>query len=190
MTDRDKAIEWRKPTEKESEEATQKARADADRVFATVKTLMTVSLVLFGLVLLGIAYSIYARSFDDMAALVIFSVIGIIACLMIAQYIKTKARFKVRQCEEGKILVRDNIVIAKRKTEWQDRSGKTKHSYFASVRIVNSDEVGSEALREYRIGAVLFDEIRKGTTFVDVRYDPDLDGYPYFIIDQLWSTCK
>ena len=166
------------------------ARGKADRASAICKIMKQVTLIVSALLLILIVTSAVVHDLDVMAALIIFLVLCVLCFFVLNFLIRKKAKFKVRQCEDGNILVRDNIVLYKHKVERQDSSGRTITNYYVKTRIVNSRDIGSIAEREHAVSAFVFDKISKGTTFVEVRYDSELDGYPYFIIDQLWSTCK
>ena len=190
MIDNEETREWRKPTDEESEEAMSYARSKVDRASEICKIMRQVTLIVSALLFILLVSSAVVRAFDVMAALIIFLVLCALGFIAMSFLIKRKAKFKVRQCEDGNILVRDNIVIHKHKVERQDSSGRIITNYYVKARIVNSRDIGSIAEREHAVSASVFDKISKGTTFVEVRYDPELDGYPYFIIDQLWSTCK
>lgn len=123
---------------------------------------------------------------DNGLPLTVFSLICMSVYYLVFCYRRRKQSFMVKRSEEGRILVRDMVVNKTECVRSINRShGIETVKYYASADISMHDtDVES---RRYEISEATYRSIKKGSRFLDVRFDPDLDGKPYLIIEQVWN---
>lgn len=150
----------------------------------------TAGLLLICSVILSLCFVFHivkAQDTDMICVVIIFA--GINLCLML--YIlrqKRKARFVLKSSRAGTVWARDVVVTDKRCVA--SKRNQHRESYYIDVHIENHNGSYEEANRCYNIPTYIYSVMHKGSRFIDVRYDPELDCEPYLIIEHLWRACS
>lgn len=174
--------EWRRPTAEELELVKRQTKITTDYIYAENKIYMI--LIGIGLVLSIFALkSVFSGYKDALSLLAFLSPIELIfAGVIISRLLKT--RFMLKSSDEGTVWVRELVVDSKESF----RSGRRQNdpSYVVRAHIIHSDESSENARRSYHIPDYIYVRLCEGTVFLDVRYDDDLSGNPFLIIEQIW----
>jgi hypothetical protein len=173
--------EWRRPTAEELKCVQSQTKISTDYVYE--KTKIYKFMVLGCLAVSGI--SLVLGSDKELSAVIILLVMALIfAGVIISRSLKT--RFMLKSSDAGKVWVRELVVVSKE--SYPPSRRHREPSYIIHARIIHSDESSENTRRTYHIPGYLYDRLCKGAGFLDVRYDDDLSGNPFLIIEQIWNV--
>ena len=185
MSDNEEPREWRKPTEEELGIIRRNTKIFAEYYMAMAKSVGICAAIAFGVTAYCLYFLFRYGGTEALAAVIVLAVIDLCFLISILRKIK-KARFILKSSNEGTVWVRDAVVMDKRcATSTKNHS----EMYFIDAHIDNFNGSYEDSNRSYSVSAYIYSILHKGDRFIDVRYDPELDGKPYLIIEHLWSAC-
>ena len=186
MIDNEETIEWRKPTDEELEVVRRNTKIFAEFYVSKAKTAGLLLMISAVFTVYFLYHLVKAGNTAVLSAIITFALIHLCFMLYIFRQ-KRKARFILKSSNEGTVWVRDVVVVDKRC--FTSRRNQHNETYYIDAHIDNFNGSYEDSNRSYSVSAYIYSILNKGDRFIDVRYDPELDGEPYLIIEHLWSAC-
>ena len=186
MIDNEETREWRKPTDEELEVVRRNTKIFAEYYMGMAKSVGICVAIALGVMAYCVYFLIRYGGTEALAAVIVLAVIDL--CFLISILRKrSKARFVLKSSNEGTVWVRDVVVVDKQC--FTSRRNQYNETYYIDAHIDNFNGSYEDSNRSYSVSAYIYSILHKGDRFIDVRYDPELDGEPYLIIEHLWSAC-
>ena len=183
---REETREWRRTVAEELKLVKRQTKITTDYIYEKNKIYKII--IVIGLVLSIFAVKlVFIGDKDALTLLILLSVLELIFAGIIMRR-SSKAKFMLKSCEEEKFWVRDLVVVNKEFFIQPYNRRKRDDSYIIHANIVNSVEKGDNARRTYYTTESVYKHLSIGRRFLDARYDDDLSGKPYLIIEQIWNV--
>lgn len=174
--------EWRRPTAEELKLVKRQTKITTDYIYEKNKIYKII-------IVIGLVLSIFAVKTvfsGDKNALTLLFFISFLELIFAGIIIirSSQAKFMLKSCEEEKIWVRDLEVDSKLKSY----SRRGEPLYVIRAGIIHSDESSENTRRDYPVSGHIYNLLCEGTVILDARYDDDLSGKPYLMIEQIWNV--